>query len=158
MHHPFPSISSPTIPLLNLSPVSSIWEASFRRIVAQIWGQLQDLRGLSSLWQDQSYPLVPEENPHSDKASHFSSVIIPTLLYGTECAALLQPHIHRLQSFIMRCLRLILGISVWDMKCNTTIHKLAQQWLSSLLLACRLRFLDHISRVPDSRLPKQLLV
>ena len=149
MHHPFPSISSPTIPLLNLSLVSSIWEASFRRIV---------LRGLSSLWQDQSYPLVQEENPHSDKASHFSSVIIPTLLYGTECAALLQPHIHRLQSSIMRCLRLILGISVWDMKCNTTIRKLAQQRLSSLLLACSLRFLDHISRVPDSRLPKQLLV
>ena len=149
MHYPFPSISSPTIPLLNLSLVSSIWEASFRRIV---------LRGLSSLWQDQSYPLVQEENPHSDKASHFSSVIIPTLLYGTECAALLQPHIHRLQSSIMRCLRLILGISVWDMKCNTTIRKLAQQRLSSLLLACSLRFLDHISRVPDSRLPKQLLV
>ena len=126
--------------------------------MAQIWGQLQVLRGLSSLWQDQSYPLVQEENPHSDKASHFSSVIIPTLLYGTECAALLQPHIHRLQSSIMRCLRLILGISVWDMKCNTTIRKLAQQRLSSLLLACSLRFLDHISRVPDSRLPKQLLV
>ena len=59
----------------------------------------------------------------------------------------------------MRCLRIILGISVWDMKRNTTIRKLAhQQRLSSLLLARRLRFLGHISRMPDSRLPKQLLV
>ena len=89
----------------------------------------------------------------------FSSVIIPTMLYGTECTVLLQPHIDRLQSFIMRCLRIILGISVWDMKRNTTIRKLAhQQRLSSLLLARRLRFLGHISRMPGSRLPKQLLV
>ena len=89
----------------------------------------------------------------------FTSVIIPTLLYGTECAVLLQPHIHRLQSFIMHYLHIILGISVWNMKCNTTIRKLAhQQQLSSLLLARCLHFLDHISRMPDSRLPKQLLV
>ena len=31
-----------------------------------------------------------------------------TLLYDTECAVLLQPHIHRWQSFIMRCLHIIL--------------------------------------------------
>ena len=55
----------------------------------------------------------------------FSSVILPTLLYGTECVVLLEPQIHRLQSFIMRCLCIILGISVWDMKRNTVIRKLA---------------------------------
>ena len=89
----------------------------------------------------------------------FSSVILPTLLYGTECVVLLESQIHRLQSFIMRCLRIILGISVWDMKRNTVIRKLAhQQRLSSLLSARRLRFLGHISRMPDSRIPKQLLV
>ena len=89
----------------------------------------------------------------------FSSVILPTLLYGTECVVLLEPQIHRLQSFTMRCLRIILGISVWDMKRNTVIRKLAhQQRLSSLLSARRLRFLGHISRMPVSRIPKQLLV
>ena len=61
--------------------------------------------------QSQSYPLVPEEIRTHIKLHIFSFVIIPTLLYGPECAVLLQPHIHRLQSFIMRCLRIILGIS-----------------------------------------------
>ena len=89
----------------------------------------------------------------------FTSVVLPTLLYGTECTVLLEPQVHRLQSFIMRCLRIILGISVWDMKRHTTIRKLAHQHrLSSLLSSRRLRFLGHIVRMPDFRLPKQLLV
>ena len=59
----------------------------------------------------------------------------------------------------MCCSHIILGVSVWDMKRNTTIRKLAhQQRLSSLLLAHALCFLDHIFRMPDSQLPKQLLV
>ena len=59
----------------------------------------------------------------------------------------------------MHCLRIILGICIWDLQHNTTIHKLAhQQRLSSLLSAHHLCFLGHISRMPDSRLPKQLLV
>ena len=89
----------------------------------------------------------------------FTSVVLPTLLYGTECVVLLEPQIHQLQSFIMRCLRIILSISVWDMKRHTTIRKLAHQHrLSSLLSSRHLRFLGHIVRMPDSRLPKQLLV
>ena len=88
-----------------------------------------------------------------------SSVIIPTLLYGTECSVLLEPQVHRLQSFVMRCLRIILGISIWDLKRNTTIRKLGhQQRLSSMLSARRLCLLGHISRMSDLRLPNQLLV
>ena len=57
------------------------------------------------------------------------------------------------------CLGVILGISVWNIKCNTTIRKLAhQQWLSSLLLPRHLHFFRHFSRMPDSQLPEQLLV
>ena len=88
-----------------------------------------------------------------------NSVILPTLLYGLECTVLLEPQIHRLESFLIRCLRIILGISTRDMKRNTTIRKLAkQQRLSSILSQRRLRFLGHLSRMGDQRLPKQLLV
>ena len=41
----------------------------------------------------------------------FTSVVLPTLLYGTECAVLLKPQVHRVQSFNMHCLHIILGIS-----------------------------------------------
>ena len=88
-----------------------------------------------------------------------NSVILPTLLYGLECTVLLEPQIRRLESFLIRCLRIILGISTRDMKRNTTIRKLAkQQRLSSILSQRRLRFLGHLSRMGDQRLPKQLLV
>ena len=89
----------------------------------------------------------------------FSSVIIPTHLYGLECTVLLEPEAHRLQSFVMRCLRTILSISTWDNKRNTSIHKTAkQQRVSSLLSQRRLRFVGHLARMDESRLPRQLLV
>lgn len=89
----------------------------------------------------------------------FTSVIIPTLLYGLERTVLLKPQVHRLESFLIRCLSIILGISIRDMKRNTTIRKLSnQQRLSSILSQRRLRFLGHLSRMGDHRLPKQLIV
>ena len=88
-----------------------------------------------------------------------TSVILPTLLYGLESTVLLQSQIHRLQGFVMRCLRIILGISLRENKRNTTIRKLArQQRLSSVLSQRRLRLLGHLSRMDDNRVPKQLLV
>ena len=41
---------------------------------------------ISSLWQSQSYPLVPKENPHSGKASHFQFCHHPhTALWHRKC-------------------------------------------------------------------------
>ena len=87
----------------------------------------------------------------------FNSVIVPTLqlLYGLESVVLLEPHIHRLQSFIMHCLRIILRVSIWDKKRNTSIRKMAQQQrVSSIVSQRRLRLLGHIVRMDDHRLPK----
>ena len=95
----------------------------------------------------------------STKLRLFNSVILPTLLYGLETAVLLEPQIHRLESFTIRCLRTILGVSVWNKKRHTTIRKMAKQpRISTLLTQRRLRFLGHVSRMEDDRLPKQLLV
>ena len=84
----------------------------------------------------------------------FSSVIIPTLLYGLECTVLLELEVHRLQTFVMRCLRTILSISTWGNKCNTFIHKAAkQQRVSSLLSQRRLRFVSHLAHMNESPYP-----
>ena len=89
----------------------------------------------------------------------FSSVIMPTLLYGLETVALQELHVSRLQSFVGRCLRVILGISLWERRRNTTIRKMGrQQRVSAILMGRRLRFLGHLHRLPDYRLPKKLLV
>ena len=95
----------------------------------------------------------------STKVRVLNSVILPTLLYGLESSVLLEPHVRRLESFMIRCLRIILGVSVRQKKRHTTIRKMAkQQRISSILTQRRLRFLGHLSRMPNERLPKQLLV
>jgi hypothetical protein len=95
----------------------------------------------------------------STKIHILNSVVLPTLLYGLECTVLLEPHVRRLESFVIRCLRIILGISIREKKRHTTIRKVAkQQRISSILLQRRLRFLGHLSRMPEERLPRQLLV
>ena len=93
------------------------------------------------------------------KVRILNSVILPTLLYGLESTVLLESHVRRLESFMIRCLRIILGISVREQKRHTTIRKMAkQQRISSILVQRRLRFLGHLSRMSNDRLPKQLLV
>ena len=50
---------------------------------------------------------------------------MPTLLYGLESTVLHEHQIQRLQNFVMRCLRIILGGGVRDMKRYTTLRKMA---------------------------------
>ena len=59
----------------------------------------------------------------------------------------------------MQCLRIILGISMWDIKRNTTIRKLARMpRMSTILSQRRLRLLGHLACIDDHCLPKKLLV
>ena len=52
-----------------------------------------------------------------------------------------------------------IGISVREQKRHTTIDKIArQERISSILLQRRLRFLEHLSRMFNDCLPKQLFV
>ena len=95
----------------------------------------------------------------STKVCILNSVILPTLLYGLESTVLLEPHVRRLESFMIRCLRIFLGVSVRKKKHHTTIRKVAKQpRISSVLVQCRLCFLGHLSRMSDERLLKQLLM
>ena len=87
------------------------------------------------------------------KVRVFNNVILPTLLYGLESSVLLEPFVRHLESFLVHCLRIILGISVRQKKRHTTIRK-----ISSILTQRHLRFLGHLSRMSEDRLPKQLLV
>ena len=95
----------------------------------------------------------------STKLNIFVSVVLSTLLYGLKTAVLLEPQIHRLQSFVMRSLRSILGVFLWDGKRDTSIRKTAQlQRISTMLTQRRLRLLGHILRNDECRLPRKVLV
>ena len=95
----------------------------------------------------------------TNKLRILNSVILPTLFHGLESTVLLQPHVRRLESFVIQCLRIILGFTVRQKKRHTTIRKMArQQRASSILVQRRLRFLGHLVRMPEERIPRQLLV
>ena len=64
----------------------------------------------------------------------------------------------RLNTFHMRSLRRILGISWQDKVPNTEVlSRAGLPSMFTLLRQCRLRCLGHIHRMPDGRLPKELL-
>ena len=92
-------------------------------------------------------------------AENLISVILPTLLYSMECAVVSLPQVDCLKGFVMHCLYIILKVSALYQQCNTTIQRRAKmQWISSLLLRCRLLFLGHLFHKNDSCLPRHLLV
>ena len=93
------------------------------------------------------------------KMRMFKAAIIPTLMYGSEAWAPLAHQVKRLQSFVMRCLRIILGLSVRQQKRNTVIRTEANmETVESMLRRRRLRWLGHVARMGTERIPRQLLV
>ena len=95
----------------------------------------------------------------STKCRLFKAVILPVLLYGSESWAPLNHHLQRLNTFVNQCLQTILGLSLFDKIRNTEIRNRANiERIETLLQRRRLRWLGHIQRMENSRLPKQLVV
>ena len=95
----------------------------------------------------------------SIKLRMFKAAIVPTLLYGSETWTPLSQHLKRLQSFVMRCLRIILGISVREKQRNTTVRSMARiETVETMIRKRRLRWLGHVARMKPDRIPRQLLV
>ena len=64
----------------------------------------------------------------------------------------------RLDVFHLRCLRKILGITWSDRITNTEIlEQVNLQSMTTILCKRRLRWLGHVRRMDDTRIPKQLL-
>ena len=93
------------------------------------------------------------------KLRMFKAAIIPILLYGSESWTPLSQHIKRLQGFVMRCLRIILGISVRQKQRNTDIRaKASIETVDTMIRKRRLRWLGHVARMEPHRIPRRLLV
>ncbi|XP_076056334.1 uncharacterized protein LOC143034284 [Oratosquilla oratoria] len=87
----------------------------------------------------------------------YKAVVIPTLLYDAE-AWLYARHIKALEKFHQRCLRRLLGISWHDRRTNTSVLKEAHsQSIEAAITHHILRWAGHVNRMPDYRLPKQVL-
>ena len=85
------------------------------------------------------------------------------LLYGPETWKVKAEHVRRLRSFHNRCVRAILRVTKYQQSRNRiTSKQLASTFgmeepIEDKLMAYRLRWLGHLERMEEERLPKKLL-
>ena len=92
------------------------------------------------------------------KMKVYQACIISTLLYGSESWTTYSKQENRLEAFHMRCLRRILGVTWEDRITNTAVLNQANMTsIHSLLCQRRLRWLGHVHRMEDGRIPKDIL-
>lgn len=103
------------------------------------------------LWDDHGIRL-------KTKINVYHSVVIPTLLYASETWTLYRKQINMLDAFHMRCLRSILGISWKDKWSNEEVlSKCNSTGIECMLIKSQFRWIGHVIRMDDSRIPKSLL-
>ena len=92
------------------------------------------------------------------KLQYFTCIVLSILLYGCETWTVLPDHVSRLRAFHMRSLRHICGISWRDHVNNESVlNKCGLVSIDREIQHRRLRWLGHVGRMQDHRLPKQLL-
>lgn len=92
------------------------------------------------------------------KIQVYRAVVLTTLLYGCETWTVYRRHIKQLDQFHLRCLRSICDIKWQDMVPNTVVLERCElPGMESLLIKAQLRWAGHVTRMPDTRIPKAVL-
>ncbi|XP_069749915.1 uncharacterized protein [Narcine bancroftii] len=92
------------------------------------------------------------------KISVYRAVVISTLMFGSESRVLYRHHLRLLERFHQCCLRSILNIHWSDFISNIEVLEMAEaDSIESMLLKIQLRWVGHVSRMEDHRLPKIVL-
>ena len=92
------------------------------------------------------------------KVSVYTAVCLSTLLYGAESWTIYRRHIKQLESFHIRCLQRILGLKWQDKVPHSQILQRAETTsIESMLAKKQLRWIGHVYRMPEHRLPRQVL-
>ena len=89
------------------------------------------------------------------KLQVYQACVLSTLLYGSESWTTYARQENRLESFHLCCLHRILGITWQDKVTNTAVLGCAGSHSIHLLL-CQ-RWLGHMHRMGDGRIPKDVL-
>ena len=88
----------------------------------------------------------------------YQACVLSTLLYSSEAWTTYTRQDTTLKSFHIRCLRRILYISWQDKVTHTDVLERASSFsIYTLLSQRRLRWLGHVHRMPNGRIPKYML-
>ena len=92
------------------------------------------------------------------KMKVYQSCVISTLLYGSESWATYSTQENCLETFHMASLRRILGIKWQDKVTNVDVLSDSSMLsIHSLLMKRRLRWIGHVRRMDDGRIPKDIM-
>ena len=84
------------------------------------------------------------------KVQVFRAMVMSVLLYEAETWTVTQQDIRRLKTFQMRCLRDIVGVTLWDMRHNVDIlEETGELPMKEKLRLKRLQWFGHLQRMPD---------
>ena len=101
-------------------------------------------------WRSASGFLCDRGMPLKLKGKFYRTAIRPALMYGTECWAIKQGHIHKMSVAEMRMLRWMCGHTKMDQIRNEDIRKkLGVTVIEDKLMESRLRWFGHICRRPS---------
>ena len=104
------------------------------------------------LWQRHEIKLTT-------KVAVYKAVVLSVLLYGCESWTLLRRNLKSLESFHLRCLRRICGIQWTDYIPSTEVlSRCNLSGIESFVMKCQFGWAGHMSRMPNDRIPKQLLL
>ena len=88
------------------------------------------------------------------KVKCYKAYVLPILLFGSECWSLTKVQSQKLERVQSSCLRSILGVRLSDRHTNEHIRKsCGVATLSAYITANRLRWLGHVGRMEEGRLP-----
>ena len=91
------------------------------------------------------------------KLKVYQAVVLPSLLYACETWTAYSRHIKQLNAFPMRCLRSLLHIKWQDKVPDTEVLQRAEmESIHAILLRHQLRWVGHVHRMDDCRVPKRL--
>ena len=92
------------------------------------------------------------------KTKVYNACVLSSLLYAAESWALYAAQEDKLNAFHMRCLRRLLGVTWQDRMTNKEVlARTKSESLYTTLAKRRLRWLGHVRRMEDGRIPKDLL-
>lgn len=92
------------------------------------------------------------------KGKIYRAIVISTLLYGAESWTVYRSHVKKLHAFMMRHLRTIMKVTWKDKVTNKEIlERTGLTPMEDMLIRKNLRWTGHIMRMPQDRLPKQIL-
>ena len=91
------------------------------------------------------------------KIAVYKACVLPCLLYGSETWPALDRHMKRLNVFHMNCLRRICCLSRRQRVANTSILEMCRcEDIDMMLHIRRLRWLGHVARMDENKVPKRL--